>query len=89
MCETPIVLYIPNLAYSVNRFHMKEFAVNLKKARTGTGLTQRELAEELKVALRTYKNWESTGPAHRMPDVATLIKIADILNVTLDTLVGR
>ena len=53
------------------------------------GLTQKELADELKVSLKTYKGWESHGKNNRTPSLEMLTKIADTLKITLDELVGR
>jgi len=68
---------------------MKEFAICLKEARMREGLTQKELADELKVSLKTYKGWESHGKNNRTPSLEMLTKIADTLKITLDELVGR
>ena len=79
---------VPALGYYVNSF-MKEFAIHLKNAREKEKLTQKELADELAVSLNTYKKWECRGDGHRTPDIAVIIRIADILKITLDELVGR
>jgi transcriptional regulator with XRE-family HTH domain len=43
-------------------------------------------AELIDVSPRVYNRWETSAAAPRLD---TLVKIADILNVTLDELVGR
>ena len=53
------------------------------------GLTQKEMAEELKIPLNTYKNYESNGLRYCEPGLEILAKIADILKVSIDYLVGR
>jgi len=53
---------------------MKEFATNLKRIRESEGLTQQDLAKELGIPLKTYRNWESVGTGHRTPDVKVMIK---------------
>jgi len=66
--------------------NMVEFAERLKLLREARSLSQTRLAELLEIDPRSYNRWERGGNA---PHVDTLIKIADILQVTLDELVGR
>ena len=47
------------------------------------------MADELKIPLDTYRNYESHGKRHCEPNIETLTKIANILNVSIDYLVGR
>jgi transcriptional regulator with XRE-family HTH domain len=61
---------------------MDEFAEALREIRTSRGLTQARLSELLAVS----PSWETGAAAPRLD---TLVKIADILDVTLDELVGR
>jgi transcriptional regulator with XRE-family HTH domain len=49
-------------------------------------LTQNRLAELLSVKPRVYSRWE-TGDA--VPHFDTIVRMADILGVTLDELAGR
>ncbi|PEU20322.1 helix-turn-helix domain-containing protein [Bacillus sp. AFS014408] len=49
-------------------------------------LTQNDVAYHLNVVRSTYTNWES---GRSEPDVATLIRICDLYNISLDNLVGR
>ena len=63
----------------------EKFFENLKKARLRKGLSQVQLAEQLGVAKSTYSMYESSN---REPNVQTIKKIADILNVTTDKLLG-
>lgn len=67
-------------------FEMDGFAERLRDARSSRGLTQSRLAELLQVSPRVYNRWE-TGAA--VPRLDTLVKIADILEVSLDELAGR
>lgn len=63
-----------------------KIAENIKFYRKGLGLTQEKLAQLLngkKSLISNYENGYST------PDVYTLVKLADIFQVTLDELVGR
>lgn len=48
--------------------------------------TQPQLADMLNIALRTYQGYEGET---RSPSLDTLVKIADILNVPTDYLLGR
>lgn len=62
------------------------FTKNLKKYREKTDLSKAELARLLGLKYNTYNNYEmGTGE----PKLDTLVKIADILNVSLDDLLGR
>jgi transcriptional regulator with XRE-family HTH domain len=65
---------------------MEGFADRLREARAARGLTQARLAELLDVSPRVYNRWETSAA---VPRLDTLVKIADILDVTLDELVGR
>ena len=65
---------------------MEGFAERLRDARSARGLTQSRLAELLQVSPRVYNRWE-TGAA--VPRLDTLVKIVDLLEVSLDELVGR
>jgi transcriptional regulator with XRE-family HTH domain len=65
---------------------MEEFAQRLRETRSARGLTQTRLAELLEVSPRVYNRWER-GAA--IPRLDTLVKVAEILEVSLDELVGR
>lgn len=65
---------------------MRIFAEGLKKERLYKGLTQRQMAENLGISLRTYQGYESLGKASRNPNFETLVKIAKILAVSTDEL---
>ncbi len=65
---------------------MEGFAKSLRETRSARGLTQARLAELLTVSPRVYNRWER-GAA--IPRLDTLVKIAEILEVSLDELVGR
>ncbi len=62
------------------------FCKRLRLMRMKRNLTQPQFAEMLDVALRTYQGYEG---GTRSPSFTTLVKIADILNVSLDFLFGR
>ena len=63
----------------------ENFNENLKKARIKSGLSQKEVSENIGVAKSTYSLYES---GNREPNVNTIKKIADVLNVSADTLLG-
>ena len=61
------------------------FNENLKEARLKSGISQKDLAENIGVAKSTYSLYES---GKREPNADTLKKIASSLNVSADTLLG-
>ncbi|WP_251393100.1 helix-turn-helix domain-containing protein [Mediterraneibacter agrestimuris] len=63
----------------------ENFKENLKEARIKSGLSQKEVSENIGVAKSTYSLYES---GNREPNVNTIKKIADVLNVSADTLLG-
>lgn len=65
---------------------MEGFAERLRLLRTQRGLTQTRLAELLGMPARSYNRWERGG---HIPHLEMAVKIADILQVSLDELVGR
>ncbi len=67
-------------------WNMKDFPQRLRQLRTARKITQTRVAELLTVSPRVYTRWEN-GDA--VPQFATVVKIADILNVSLDELAGR
>lgn len=58
----------------------------LKKLRKANGLTQHQLANELGMIKQTYSNYENEK---REPNIATLIKVADYFDVSVDYLIGH
>jgi transcriptional regulator with XRE-family HTH domain len=58
----------------------------IKELREAKDQKQQAIAEELGVSQGTYNNWE-TGK--RVPELKTILKIADFYEVTLDYLFGR
>lgn len=65
---------------------MELFAERLRELRERRGLTQARLAELLEVSPRVYNRWETGAAAPRLD---TVVRIADLLEVSLDELVGR
>lgn len=62
------------------------FNKRLREMRMKRGFTQQRLADSVDIALRTYQCYE-TGT--RTPCYDLLVRIADILDVSLDYLMGR
>lgn len=58
----------------------------LKKLRKSKGVTQQELANELRYSQQVISNYEA---GEREPQIQTLIKLADYFDVSIDYLVGR
>ena len=61
------------------------FNENLRLARERKGISQKNIAENIGVAKSTYSLYES---GNREPNVQTIKKIADFLNVSADELLG-
>lgn len=62
------------------------FPQRLKEVRIKRGLTQTELGEKLGVKQNTFTNWEN---GKREPNFEIVIKLADLLEVSVDWLFGR
>ncbi len=67
-------------------WNMSDFHQRLRQLRAARKLTQTRVAELLGVNPRVYTHWEN-GDA--TPLFGTVVKIADILDVSLDELAGR
>lgn len=65
---------------------MVKVAERMRELRNQRNMTQKNLADELGITVRTYQYYEADD--HR-PDIETLIKLADFYDVTIDYLVGR
>ena len=63
-----------------------KFNENLVKYRKLKGFTQEEMAEKMQVSRQSISKWEN-GEA--VPELTKIIKLADILEVSLDVLCGR
>lgn len=57
---------------------------NIKKFRTEKGLTQEEMAEKLGVTRQALSNWETEKT---QPDIDTLQKIAQLLEVSVEEII--
>ncbi len=62
------------------------FGKRLRQLRMKRGFTQPQMADFLNVALRSYQCYEG---GTRCPSYELLIQIGDILNVSIDYLLGR
>lgn len=63
---------------------MNKFPEQLKQLRKNNQMTQDDLAEKLFVTRQAISKWESGDST---PDLTNLIKLTDIFNVSMDTLV--
>ena len=69
---------------------MEIFSIRLKEERIRNTYTQKEMADLLEITLRAYQNYEALSKRnHREPNFELLVKMADILEVKLDYLLGR
>lgn len=65
---------------------MTIFSERIKRLRKNKGLKQQEIAELLGVKRNTYSDWEN---GKTEPSFENLIKLADLLEVSIDWLFGR
>lgn len=61
----------------------KTFGDRIRLLRSRKGWTQEELAKKLLISDKAVSKWEND---HGLPDVGYLVKIADVLEATLDYL---
>lgn len=61
------------------------FSTNLIRFRKMKGYTQEELAEKLQISRQSISKWEN---GEVIPDLSKTIKLAEILNVSIDQLCG-
>ena len=66
-------------------FQMKYLAENIRKYRSAKKLTQTELAAILKISPQSVSKWEC---AQTVPDIENLCLIANMLDVSVDQLLG-
>lgn len=65
---------------------MNTFKDNLRELRKENGLTQRELGEKANLSETTYQAYEL---GRTEPSLETLTKLADVLECSVDYLLGR
>ena len=76
---------IDGLKNVIDSIFKRTFSEHLKKARTKKGYTQQQLADKLGIARITLTQYER---AVNEPNFSMLVKIAKLLNVSLDWLTG-
>lgn len=59
---------------------------NIRKLRKKHGMSQKDLAAQLNIRRQTVSAYEREVS---IPDIYTLIRVADIFDITLDELAGR
>ena len=59
---------------------------NIRKSRRQRNVTQVQLANELKISRTTLSSYEND---RRIPNILTVWMIADVLDISIDELVGR
>ena len=64
---------------------MSKFSDKLKELRNSNKLTQQELSQKLGVSKSTISMYEN---GNRTPDFETLEAIADLFNISIDSLIG-
>ena len=64
----------------------EELGEHIRKLRTEREIKQEILAKELHIRRQTISSYERGGS---LPDIYTLMKIADVFDVSLDELAGR
>ena len=64
----------------------KELSIRLKELRKQQNITQKDISDYLQTSQQTYSRYEK---GQREPDIATIIKLADFFNVSVDYLLGR
>lgn len=60
-----------------------EICERLKQARTVSGMTQEQVAENIMVSRVTLSHWEN---GKTLPDIASLISLSDLYQISLDEL---
>ncbi len=65
---------------------MPAFNERLKQLRQAKGVTQKQVADFLKITDRGYRDYEI---GNSTPNFERLLNLADYFNVSLDYLVGR
>lgn len=62
------------------------FGKRIRQLRMNRKITQQQMADKLCISLNGYQKYEQ---GERFPSEDTLIRIADILNTSIDYLLGR
>lgn len=64
----------------------ESFGQRISRMRKAKGLTQEELGEKVNISSQAVSKWENDISS---PDISILVKLANILGVTLDELLGN
>lgn len=64
----------------------ESFGQRFQRLRKNAGLTQEDVATKLNITAQAISKWENDISA---PDISVLTELSDILNVSLDELLGR
>lgn len=70
----------------VTQMKLYNLGFNIKKERQKLNLTQAELADKLRIARSSLSKWETS---ESYPDIESLVKLAEIFDLTTDQLIGR
>ena len=62
------------------------FGKKISELRRASGLSQEQFGEMFGVSRQSVSKWESD---QTMPELATIIKIADFFGISVDELLGR
>ncbi len=73
----------PVRSFNSGKVNPKKIGDNIRKNREKSGMSVRELADEMDVSFQTVYRWES---GERLPETVNMVRIAKILNVTVDEL---
>jgi len=85
----PIVVIVNGFLLKFKKNFLRlymEFAERLKTLRKQEKLTQVQIAEKLEISQQAYAAWER---GNKKPTQENLVKIAQVLNVSVDYLVGN
>jgi transcriptional regulator with XRE-family HTH domain len=66
-------------------FSMQNVGKRINQLRKAANMTQMELADRLQISFQAVSNWER---GESMPDISKLPELAEILNTTVDELLG-
>ncbi len=67
-------------------FDMESIGLKISQLRKARNMTQMELADQLNISFQAISNWERGAS---MPDIAKLPELAQILEVSIDELLGK
>lgn len=65
---------------------METFGMRLSRVRRENNLTQEDVAEKLHITAQAVSKWENDITS---PDIDTLVKLSELLHISLDELLGK